>query len=174
MLDFSVDLNKYNLNEYSKLKFNIDLDETVKDKVKVTPPTQPEKVILSKDDIQYNMHIIQHNKVFGSYRKRPTNKSEMFGPIDNTFRIINMMETTTNETDEIEDASDKRKAITGMAAKSYPINLLRQIIKFLNITEQQIQKYLGHNTLVDIAKLKAEQLVKIIENHMKTHDLILK
>lgn len=168
MLDFSVDANKYNLNEYVKTKLKENLEAPVTHaKVKQTKTKQTE-VVLGDMDMKYNKKVMK-NKVYGSYRERATKESGgLFGAVDNKFRIIDL-----RSMDKSED--DKRKNISGMAATSYNKRKLLDIVQYLDVTLKDVQKYLGYpsDTIV-INKLGIEQLVDIIEKHLHRMHLILK
>jgi hypothetical protein len=176
MLDFNINFNKFNVNEY--IDKNIDTlhdkypnlkRDLSKDISKPTQIPEDETVILSDEDIAFNNNIIQNYKVYGSYRKRPTKISTSeYGPKDNIFRIIDIRDINV-------DAGDQRKNITGMVATSYKKPKLISIIEYLHITHKQIKQYLkftGNN--IDINKLSSGQLITIIENHLINKNLILK
>ncbi len=169
MLDFSVNSNEYTLNEYvkSKLDTNLEIEEEVKAKIKGKKKVQ-EKVQLSSEDLSYNRKIMK-NYVYGSYRERATKESGgLFGPIDGKFRIIDLRNIK-------EDEDDKRKNISGMAATSYNKKQLLDIIKYLDITNKEIQKYLGYpSDSIEVKKLDIKQLVEITKKHMEKKKLILK
>ena len=62
-----------------------------------------------------------------------------------------------------------------MGATSYNKKKLVDIIEYLEITNKQIQQYLGYpSDNIELKKLGIEQLVDIIEKHMNQHKLILK
>lgn len=168
-LDFSVNSNEYTLNEYVKSKFdtNIEIPEEIKDKRTKTKSVQ-EKVELSEEDLKYNKKV-SNSKIYGSYRERATKSSGgLYGAYDGKFRIIDRR----NITDEQED---KRKNISGMAATSFNKKKLIDIIKYLEITNKEIQKYLGYpSDSIDIKHLGIEQLVDITEKHMNKKHLVLR
>lgn len=166
MLNFSVDLNKYNLSEYI-LKKNIEnnLPKIIEKPLKKIQ----QKVIISDTYIKYNNKIIKNNSLYGSYRERATKIStNAFGEIDNKFRIID-----TRDFEESED--DKRKNISGMAATSYNKKKLLNIIKYLKISLENVQDYLEYpSDNIQVDKLNIDQLVSIIETHFKKNNLLLK
>ena len=168
MLDFTIDSNKYDLNEYTKLKLNKNLNEDIEAKKEKKQKKQQE-VVLSDLDIKYNKKIMKNNYVYGSYRERATKESGgLFGPTDNKFRIIDLRNMK-------EDIDDKRKNISGMAATSYNKKKLIDIIEYLEITNKEIQTYLGYpSDNIEIKKLGIDQLVDIIEKHMTKKKLLLK
>ena len=169
ILDFTVNSNEYNLNEYVKNKFNqnIDIESEVKDKRQKTKKSQ-EKVELSDEDAKFNKKIMK-NKIYASYRERATKESGgLFGPYDGKFRIIDMRSIK-------DDADDKRKNISGMAATSYNKKKLLDIIQHLEISNKEIQNYLGYpSNHIDVKKLGIEQLVDIVEKHMNKKYLVLR
>ena len=168
-LDFTIDSNEYNLSEYVKNKFNqnIDIDSDVNDKKQKTKEIQ-EKIELSDEDIKFNKKALK-NKIYGSYRKRATKESGgLFGLYDGKFRIIDNRNIK-------DDADDKRKSISGMAATSYNKKKLLDIIKHLEITNKEIQQYLGYpSDSINVKKLGIEQLVDIIEKHMNKKHIIIR
>ena len=168
-LDFTVNTNEYNLNEYIKSKFNknIDIESEIKDKKQKKKKVQ-EKVELSDEDLKINKKVMK-NKIYGSYRERATKESgSLFGPYDGKFRIIDIRNIK-------DDGEDKRKSISGMAATSYNKKKLIDIITYLEVTNKEIQKYLGYpSDSIDIKKLGIEQLVDIVEKHMNKKNLVLR
>ena len=168
ILDFSVDLNKYNLDEYTRMHFKtIPTKSNIKKEQKIK--TQNKFVEISDVDIRYNNKIIKNNLLYGSYRERATKESGgLFGTIDNKFRIID-----TREFEDSED--DKRKNISGMAATSYNKKKLLDIIKYLKVTLPDIQKYLEYpSDKIKVDKLSIEQLVIIITKYFIQKKLILR
>jgi superfamily II DNA or RNA helicase len=167
-LDFTVNSNEYTLNEYVKHKFNenIEIASELKEKKK-TKKTQ-EKVELSDEDLKFNKKVMK-NKIYGSYRERATKESGgLFGPYDGKFRIIDIRSIK-------DDGEDKRKSISGMAATSYNKKKLIDIIQYLEITNKELQKYLGYpSDSIDVKKLGIEQLVDIVEKHMSKKNIILR
>jgi superfamily II DNA or RNA helicase len=169
-LDFTVNSNEYNLNEYVKSKFNknIDIESEVKDKTQKSKKKQ-EKVELSDDDIKFNNKLMKKTKIYASYRERASKESGgLFGPYDGKFRIIDMRSIK-------DDTDDKRKNISGMAATSYNKKKLLDIIQYLEITNKDIQIYLGYpSDSIDVKKLGIEQLVDIVEKHMNKKHLVIR
>ena len=164
-LDFTVDSNEYNLSEYIKNKFdvNIEIETDVKDKTK-----KQDKIELSEEDLLYNKNVMRH-KIYGSYRERATKESGgLFGPYDGKFRIIDARGIT-------DEMGDKRKNVSGMAATSYNKKKLADIIQYMELTNTEIQNYLGYpSNSINIKKLGIEQLVDIIEKHMTKKHLTLR
>ena len=169
-LDFTINSNEYTLNEYVKSKFNtnIEIQQEIKDKKTKTKTTQ-EKVELSNEDLKYNKKV-SNSKIYGSYRERATKLSGgIYGPNDGKFRIIDMRNISDDEEE------DKRKNISGMAATSFNKKKLIDIIKYLEITNKDIQKYVGYpSDSIDIKKLGIDQLVDITEKHMNKKHLVLR
>jgi hypothetical protein len=169
MLDFSVNSNEYTLNEYAKAKLdkNLEIEEEVEEKVKGKKKQQA--VHLSDEDIKYNNKIVNKNELYGSFRERPTKDSgSKYGPYDGKFRIIDIRNIQFDE-------DDKRKNISGMAATSYNKKQLIDIVEYLEITNKDIQKYLGYpSDSINIKKLDIKQLVEIVKKHMEKKHLILK
>jgi len=181
MLDFNINFNKFDINEYinknmdtlstkyPNLKKDVGKSIDEKDSKHKTTITEDEPVILSAKDLEFNNNIIENNKVYGSYRKRPSKISGSdYGPKDNILRIIDIRDINI-------DVGDQRKNITGMVATSYKKPKLISIIEYLSITNEQIKQYLkftGNN--IDINKLSSGQLITIIEKHLIKQNLILK
>jgi superfamily II DNA or RNA helicase len=167
-LDFSVSTNEYNLNEYVKFKFNQNLEVESDIKDKKSKKKVHEEVVLSDEDLKYNTKVMK-NKIYGSYRERATKESGgLFGPYDGKFRIIDLR----NIKDEGED---KRKNISGMAAKSYNKKKLIDIIEYLEINNKTLQKYLDYyDDSININKLSIEQLIDIVEKHLNAKKLVLR
>jgi hypothetical protein len=166
-LDFTVNSNKYTLNEYVKHKFNenIEIEAEIKEKKK-TKKNQ-DKIELSDEDLKFNKKVMK-NKIYGSYRERATKESGgLFGPYDGKFRIIDLRNIK-------DDGEDKRKSISGMAATSYNKKKLIDIIQYLEITNKEVQKDLGYpSDSIDVKKLGIEQLVDVVEKHMIKKNLVL-
>lgn len=166
MLDFTVNVNKYTLDKYVKRELDQDI-HTQQSSKKEKEKKKTVNVTLSDDDVKYNKKVMKH-QIYGSYRERAT-KKQMFGPIDYKFRIIDMRNIDSTDED------DNRKNISGMAATSYNKKKLLGILEYLKINIKNIQKYLGFpSDNIVIHKLGVEQLVDIIEKHLKSKNLILK
>lgn len=132
ILDFSVDKNKYTLNEFTKQNIDIDLfeDESKKKKpIEVTSPKTQD--VLSPSDIEFNEMIEQTYNIYGTFRKKK-DKSDLwehkYGKTDNKFRIIDL-----RDTQKIKKQKDQRKVITGQAVTSYDKAELIEISNELNI-----------------------------------------
>jgi len=110
------------------------------------------------------MNIIDNKKIYGSYRSKPIGE-ELFGPIDDKFRITDIRKLKKEAI-----ADDKRKNISGTAATSYKKHLLMDIIKSLKIN---IKKYKMSDNL-NVEKLSITQLIDIIEKYMSEYNLIIK
>lgn len=125
-LDFSVDRNKFTLEDYVKntLGKSIFSEETkaIKKKKKTV-----KDVVLTATDIKYNNKIINDHKVFGTYRQRGI-KDNPFGPKDDKFRIVDSRHDKKNT-----KVNDQRKNITGMWIGSYKKPQLLDIVKYLGI-----------------------------------------
>ena len=159
ILDFSKNTNEFTLSDYAEktLKKSINIKE-------VKEPKNKKEIIqvqLSKADIKYNQHIIDNYKIYGLYRAKPIGE-ELFGPIDDIFRINIRKDNTEHD--------DKRKKISGMRAGSYTKDDLIDIIKKLNIN---IKDYKNSDNL-NVNNLAIKQLIEVIEKYMKDHKLILR
>jgi superfamily II DNA or RNA helicase len=157
ILDFSVDKNKYNLQQFVVEKLNInmfdeDFDESgdKKKKEKVETDDTP----LSNMDIKYNEQIIAKHQLFGTYRQRGT-KEQQYGPKDDKFRIVDLRNSIDDE--------DKRKTISGMWIGSFKKPKLIEIAKYLKL-----------KTNIKLEDHDKDQLGKLIETHMMTQKMVLK
>lgn len=168
MLDFTVNKNKYTIDEYIETKFpnfkqskeDIEIEETIS-----------EIKELSDSDIAYNNKIINENKIFGTFRQRGS-KENLFGIYDGKFRIIDLRkkekekETSkfTEDTQEIDYLEDKRKIISGMWIGSYKKPKLIDIVKYLQIPTGGI----------DVVNFDKDELGKIIEKYLIENNKVLK
>jgi hypothetical protein len=133
LLDFSVDVNKYSLNQFSKRSLLQDLFVSSKDKGKgkqAEDSTPSEIDILSQEDLEYNRQIEENYPIYGTYRMK---KGKMdtwehkYGKRDEKFRILDLRETSSKQ------HKDQRKDITGKAATSYEISELRSVARALDL-----------------------------------------
>lgn len=132
ILDFSVNKNKYTLNEFTKQNIDVDLFEEKSKKSKKAEATIPLKQdILSPSDIEFNEKIEQTYTLYGTFRKKK-DKSDLwehkYGKTDNKFRIIDLRDTQKSKKQK-----DQRKVITGQAVTSYDKGELIEMSKSLNI-----------------------------------------
>ncbi len=132
ILDFSIDKNKYTLNEFTKQKINVDL---FKDESKKRKPIEVESTkidfTLSQKDIEYNEQIEQTYNIYGTFRKKKDKLDtwdHKYGKIDDKFRIIDL-----REIQKAKKQKDQRKVITGQAVTSYDKGELIEISNSLNI-----------------------------------------
>lgn len=165
MLDFNVDLNKYNLTEFSKIKnIGVEIKEVIKEKRKKSFVSE-----ISDEDIRFNNEILIKNKggILGTYRDRGTKTTGIYGPIDNKFRIIDLRKQSE------EDIEDKRKNISGMVITSFDKGALIEIIEYLGVYSKEMDSYLGFPN-VNVNDLDKKQLATIIEKHLNKKELFLK
>jgi len=146
MLDFTINKNKYTFEEYIKLK-GLRKSPKYKEPVKKVETS----ITLSKEDIDYNMNIINNSSIFGTYRQRG-NKDNIFGPKDKKFRIVDLRDTT--------DEEDKRKQISGMWVGSFKKPKLLELAKHLEISVTN--------------DLDKEQLGAKLEKHLLEINKVLK
>jgi len=161
ILDFTVNKNKYTLDEFINSKFENFKDIKSIDEEDLTiKPIETEEELLSESDIAYNNNIINHNTIFGTYRQRGS-KENPFGPYDGKFRIIDL-----RQKDDFEDldTEDKRKIISGMWIGSYKKPKLMEIVEYLNITTGGI----------NIKNFDKEELGKLIEKYLTENKKVLK
>jgi superfamily II DNA or RNA helicase len=136
ILDFSTDVNKYSLDEYTKNFLNINLfqSDKIKDKGKIqSDGLKPEKQstldLLSEEQLEYNRQIEENYTIYGTYRMKKTKEDSWdhkYGKRDEKFRILDIRNAVSKQ-------KDQRKDITGKAATSYEIPELRSIAKALDI-----------------------------------------
>jgi superfamily II DNA or RNA helicase len=151
VLDFSVNTNKYSLDQYVQTRHGSSL-YAPKPKQKV----MKEEVQLTNSDKKYNDKIVQNQVVFGTYRQRGT-KDNPYGPYDGKFRIVDSRESSSGDVD------DKRKLISGMWIGSYKKGELIQVAKYLQI-----------KTKYNFDEYDKEQLGKLIEKYLVENKLVLK
>jgi hypothetical protein len=158
MLDFSVNTNKYTLNEFTKKEYDLDLfDNSASSKAKASKTA----VNLSPIDIQFNDNLISTSNFFGTYRERGTMENP-YGPKDDKFRIVDLRNSQPSPSDPFDDAADdKRKIISGMRVGSFNKPALVEIIQYLAIPMPN-------------KKLDKTALGKLIENHLLQQNLVLK
>jgi hypothetical protein len=130
-LDFTVNKSKYTLNEFTQKKLDTNLLINDKDKDNDNDndndndDNNDDDNKISDIDIQYNQNIIKKYDIFGSYRARGT-VDNPFGPVDNTFRLIDLRNNKLGD-------NDKRKNISGMAISSYKKPKLLNICMYLKL-----------------------------------------
>ena len=157
ILDFSINTNKYTLNEFTKQILNKDLFEEIDKKVKKESKEKPKIDIkenqLSKQDIEYNENIENTWDIYGTYRSKKLKSDtweHKWGALDNKFRLN--IKSSSN--------SDQRKVNTGKWIGSYNIQELKDIAKELDIS------------IID--SWQKEEFGEAIEKFLKKHNRILK
>jgi hypothetical protein len=167
ILDFTINKNKYTLDEFIDTKFPNFKDskidkETESEEVIVN--SQKEESSLSESDLAYNNRIIHENMIFGTYRQRGS-KENPFGPYDGKFRIIDLRSKSEKDSKDSDiDLDDKRKIISGMWIGSYKKPKLISIVDYLNIPTGGI----------DVKNFDKEELGKIIEKYLIENNKVLK
>lgn len=129
ILDFSVDVNKYSLQEYVKKSLDKDLFKKQRGKQEQSSSENNEIDLLSEQDLEYNRQIEENYPIYGTFRtKKGKNDTweHKYGRRDEKFRILDLRKSTSKH-------KDQRKDITGKAAESYEISDLRSIAKALDI-----------------------------------------
>lgn len=134
ILDFSVDKNKFTLDEFTKKHLNIELfkDEIKKEEPKKIDKTSIKENILSQKDIEFNEMIEQTYNIYGTFRKKKDksdNWEHKYGKKDNKFRIIDL-----RDMEQFKKQKDQRKVITGQAVTSYDKSELIAISEELGIS----------------------------------------
>ena len=144
-LNFNINVNKLTLNDYITNLNNSNTQNNTQDNNTQDNNTQDntQENTIPEDIIDYNFNIINNNDIYGSYRKKPI-KSEIFGNIDNKFRIA----ITTASNLELQD---KRKIVYGTVASSYTLLELKNIIEKFNIQIDTTKKY-TQKMYIDIIK----------------------
>jgi superfamily II DNA or RNA helicase len=150
MLDFSIDSNEYNLQDYLKFKnkekrlseskiFKIPEPEIVNEPIVITKKIENiENTTLQN---AYNNNIIDNNDIYASFK----NKN---GENDAKLRIID-----TRNVDK--ETQDNRTIPTGMVLTSKKIPDIMNMIEYLNINCNQLLEYhtTDKNTIINILKL---------------------
>jgi hypothetical protein len=162
ILDFSVDINKYSLNEYSKKSLLQDLfvSKKAKGKAKETEETDstPSEIdLLSEQDLEYNRQIEENYPIYGTYRmKKGKNDTweHKYGKRDEKFRILDLRKTSSKQN------KDQRKDITGKAATSYEISDLRSVARALELEVNDTHQ--------------KSDLIKMIKRVLEKEDRVLK
>jgi superfamily II DNA or RNA helicase len=195
MLDFSIEKNKYNLNDFMKKIFNekepeptifstteqITATETATETATATTGTttdtttettstvDTEDYKLTLSDIEYNENIEKTFKIYGTYRKSKVPKKDKwehkYGKKDGVFRIVDAR--------DLKNKTDAREEMTGKAATSYKVDDLKKITEFLekdNNVWDNIKKELGINK----KKLQKVDYANMIEIFLKNKNGILK
>lgn len=129
ILDFSVDVNKYSLREYTKKSLDTDLFKKQKSETASTSKEINEIDLLSENDLEYNRQIEENYPIYGTFRtKKGKNDTweHKYGRRDEKFRILDLRTSTSKH-------KDQRRDITGKAAESYEISDLRSIANALDI-----------------------------------------
>ena len=137
ILDFSVGVNKYTLNQWTKQSIDKDLfqEDTSEAKAKAkgkgpAGPTTPAEIDrLSQEDLEYNAQIEINYPIYGTLRTKKAKTDQWehkYGKRDEKFRILDMRSAVGKH-------KDQRKDITGKAAESYEIAELRSIARALDI-----------------------------------------
>jgi len=152
-LDFTVDTNKFTLEQFVKQKYNKSLFKPQEKEKKKKERLEEEE--LPEQDIQFNDNIVRQNVIFGTFRQRGT-KEQPYGPADDKFRIVDIRKTK-------QESEDARKIISGMWIGSYKKPQLVDIAKYLNI-----------KTKLGIEEYDKEQLGKLIERYLTERNLVLR
>jgi superfamily II DNA or RNA helicase len=155
ILDFSVNKNKYTLEEFTKQVLDKNLFKKPEDKVKSKEKSKQilTENILSKEDIEYNQNIENTWDIYGTYRSKKMKADKWehkYGALDNKFRL--------NIKSDID--SDQRKVTTGKWIGSYNISELRNIAIKLGIPI--------------IESWQKEDFGEAIENFLKENNRIIR
>lgn len=154
MLDFSVDTNKYTLNQFTKSDLNIDLFADWKDSLK-NKRSENEESTLSPEDLQFNDNLVSSSKLFGTFRERGT-KENPYGIKDDKFRIVDLRRNKDKD-------DDKRKIISGMWVGSFSKPALLALVTYLQVPSSTPPN-----------KLDKTSLGKLIQDFLIEKSLVLK
>ena len=167
VLDFSIEKNKYTLNDFVKKIFK----ETQMSPVSTTPLPIYQEPILTQSELEYNENIEKTFKIYGTYRKSKVPKVDKwehkYGRKDDVFRIVDTRDIK-------DDKKDAREEMTGKSATSYKVEDLIQIIQFLEKDEKIWDNIKVELDLKDKKKLQKVDYAKIIETFLKNKNGILK
>lgn len=129
ILDFSIDTNKYTLDEFAKASLGVNILEERKKKTEPRESLQ-ELNILNEQDLEYNKQIEENYTIYGTYRNKKMKIDiwdHKYGNKDDNFRIVDLRSLTKTK------RGDQRNDITGKAATSYNLPELKNIAKVLEI-----------------------------------------
>jgi len=152
ILDFSIDTNKYTLQQFAKSSFGLDI---ISSKIP-EPQTTAYNYNLSEQDLEYNKNIEQNYTIYGTYRnkKMKVDKWEhKYGNKDDIFRIVDIRNLKINR-------GDQRNDITGKAAPSYILSELKDMAKVLEINFSDTHE--------------KKDLIELIKNTLEENNRILK
>lgn len=170
ILDFSVEKNKYTLNDFVKKIFKEKSFEKKEEKV-VKKLEEDKTNIMTESDLEYNQKIQDTFKVYGTYRKSKVPKVDKwehkYGRKDNVFRIIDERELK-------DDKKDAREEMTGKAATSYKVEELFQITQFLDKNDNVWNEIKEKLDLKNKKKLQKVDYANMIETYLKEKNMILK
>jgi len=171
MLDFSIEKNKYTLDNFVKKIFD---EKDVIKTITVKPPSVSSELEDSKltlSEIEYNENIDKIFKIYGTYRKSKVPKVDKwehkYGRKDGVFRIVDTRDIK-------DDKKDAREEMTGKAATSYKVEDLIQIIQFLEKDDKVWDNIKIELDLKDKKKLQKVDYAKMIETFLKNKNGILK
>jgi hypothetical protein len=130
ILDFSIDKNKYTLQEFTQKTLHKNIFEETRKKSNKNQKETTQEIIkqnrLSEEDLKYNQNIEDTWNIYGTYRSKKTKEHKWdhkYGPIDDKFRLN--IKSNIN--------SDQRKVTTGKWIGSYDISELKDLAKQLDI-----------------------------------------
>ena len=169
IFDFSVEKNKYSVDDFVKKLFGTKII-TTKTSPKKQETVQSDIDKLTESQIEYNQNIENTYKLYGTYRKSKVPKQDLwehkYGKSDGLFRIIDYRQIKG-------DAKDAREEMTGKAATSYKVEELNDITKYLNSNEDVWKNIKIKLDLMSKKKLQKVDYAKMIETYMKEKDMIL-
>jgi len=167
ILDFSVEKNKYTLNDFVKKIFK---EKSVEKKEEKVIEKLEEINVMTESELEYNQKIQDTFKVYGTYRKSKVPKVDKwehkYGRKDDVFRIIDAR--------DIKDSLDAREEMTGKAATSYKVEELDQITQFLDKNVDVWNEIKKKLDLKDKKKLQKVDYAQMIKTYLKDKNMILK
>lgn len=157
MLDFSVDTNKYTLNQFAQNDLSINLldDSESSPKSRRTKQDADSSSSLSPEDLKFNDDLVSSAKLFGTFRERGTVEYP-YGIKDDKFRIVDLRGTKDSK-------DDKRKIISGMWVGSFNKSTLMDLVEYLEIPPSSRPP-----------KLDKPSLGKLIQDFLIQKNLVLK
>jgi superfamily II DNA or RNA helicase len=167
ILDFSVEKNKYTLNDFVKKIFK---EKSVEKKEEKVIEKLEEINVMTESELEYNQKIQDTFKVYGTYRKSKVPKVDKwehkYGRKDDVFRIIDAR--------DIKDSLDAREEMTGKAATSYKVEELDQITQFLDKNVDVWNEIKKKLDLKDKKKLQKVDYAQMIKTYLNDKNMILK
>lgn len=153
MFDFSININKYNLDEFVKKAYNKNIfDEKSKKVLKKEKKQEEPMEELTEQQIKYNENIMNNNELYGTFRK--------FNKKGDKFLLVDLRKSKGKQP----ETSDKRKQINGMAITSFKKPQLIDIMNYLEI---------DLNNDVELSTYSIQELSSFIEKELVKRKLVM-